>query len=104
MNEGEEYKILDCSDKPVRIFSTLIECSVTNNLWIVYYSPLCSRCGKCCDIWLDDFLIKLRCFMDDDLFLFGVLVQRLSQVLKEGLLYINSIPCVYVHLSQDKSR
>jgi len=22
MNEGEQYKILDCSDKPVRIFST----------------------------------------------------------------------------------
>jgi hypothetical protein len=27
MKEGEEYNILDCSDKPVRIFSTLIECS-----------------------------------------------------------------------------
>ena len=24
MNEGEEYIILDCSDKPVRIFSTLV--------------------------------------------------------------------------------
>ena len=80
-NEGEEYRILDCSDKPVRIFSTLTECSVTRSLdkKIVYYSPLCSRWRKCCDVWLDYFFIKLRRLMDNDLLLLGVLFQRLGQ-------------------------
>jgi hypothetical protein len=44
--------------------------------------------------------------MDNDLFLLGVLVQRLDQVTsKRGgyTIKINSIPCVHVHLSRDKS-
>ena len=87
-NEGEEYKILDCSDKPVRIFSTLIEYLVTKSLARTRrkdISPLCSRCRKCCNVWFHDFFIKIWGFMDDDLFLLGVLDQRfkLGQVLDE---------------------
>jgi hypothetical protein len=90
INEGEEYKIFDCSDKPVRIFSTLIECSVfffeyENGLNTMYYLPLCSRCGKCCNVWFHNFFIKLRRLMDNDLLLLRVLIRRLDQVLIKGI-------------------
>jgi len=40
------------------------------------YSPLCSRCWKCCDVWLYNFFIKFRRLMDNDLLLLRILIRR----------------------------